>query len=940
MSSSRYYSPAPHDRERHYDPTFRLERKRHANDQKLKGTFERLFEKYATDFSQVGDEVDIRTGEIIVDNGHIALMEHERDVGNSASKQFVRAIEEELGVEEEDDEEGEDDGDGDDDDVDIDDDVSPGDSDIVADLGNKGDEASDTDEDELSLAPSGSHREQLSSVSRTRTPVTENGDETGGNAVCSSALAHPRVPGSLTGPEQADLDDTDQDEHSEGDHAVQTRGQLGDTSILQSTEVVSNIPNINIQDSLNALVPHQDQSGRIDPDAVQALGQSIANQIANFLTRYTTGASNHHSNDPWSAPPLPHDAFAPPRYLDDRRFNTPRAQRYESIAQSPAGGPSLWAPEPTVHRRGSYKRRKKNSQVNGRLLLEDHDHPNQYEPGDYSFESADDTERPYIFGEQHHTDGDLTDTGSSRRGRRWRFGQDEDELIKRLKEIDGLSWQDIAQRIPGRSTSSILQRYSRALKKLPRPVLVKREIIEIMDENDLVDQESPHYRVIQHDALPMTSPRRQPPTPLLRQALGNRIDPTLIQDDDGNDDHDETDGTPAPYPMRPPKQLPKTKVAKGPRAPHRWHGKPESQRRYQRFDTTNAAGSFGLLRTDSPVPVISYPQQHIIGPRSATTGAFGVLRVMKEQPKQTRKASTTGGGRHAASGNSRSRRKPTDEGGVADEGAPAGGRVPAEASLSGMFQVDGANDHTSPQGETVSTSALQAIDPRLETSHENADDSDVPATTPYADVTQTANGGPYFVPQIPKAPTEDQHGLFTAPYQPVNNISRFPSSSPPLPTPSSDGSGRFGHVRGATHLLPPHEIGPAQTEISPRNVAPPAPMYTQGHRSDALLAPSAESSATKATVTARTYDEFFAQLKNGLPTPTTMQKVIPPKVVPPKVVPQKVVPQKRVMETEDNGRHAPLQTPKRMPKQKQQQVWQKQDVHIADDEGSEDELAL
>jgi hypothetical protein len=38
-------------------------------DNKLKSTFEAIFEKYGKDFTGVGDEIDLRTGEIIVDNG-------------------------------------------------------------------------------------------------------------------------------------------------------------------------------------------------------------------------------------------------------------------------------------------------------------------------------------------------------------------------------------------------------------------------------------------------------------------------------------------------------------------------------------------------------------------------------------------------------------------------------------------------------------------------------------------------------------------------------------------------------------------------------------------------------------------------------------------------------------------------------------------------------
>ena len=76
-----------------------LRRDRAQNDQKLKSKYERIFEKYERDFEGVGDEIDIVTGEVIVDNGHLARMQHERDTGSSPSRRFLRAFTQELGGE-------------------------------------------------------------------------------------------------------------------------------------------------------------------------------------------------------------------------------------------------------------------------------------------------------------------------------------------------------------------------------------------------------------------------------------------------------------------------------------------------------------------------------------------------------------------------------------------------------------------------------------------------------------------------------------------------------------------------------------------------------------------------------------------------------------------------------------------------------------------------
>lgn len=51
------------------------------NDQKLKSLFEGIFEKYGKDFSDIGDEIDLSTGEIVVNKGHVQRMEHEDDTG-------------------------------------------------------------------------------------------------------------------------------------------------------------------------------------------------------------------------------------------------------------------------------------------------------------------------------------------------------------------------------------------------------------------------------------------------------------------------------------------------------------------------------------------------------------------------------------------------------------------------------------------------------------------------------------------------------------------------------------------------------------------------------------------------------------------------------------------------------------------------------------------
>ena len=64
-------------------PEIDLHARRAQNDFRLKSIFESIFEKYGRDFDGIGDEIDLKTGEIVVNNGHIQRMTNERDAGGS-----------------------------------------------------------------------------------------------------------------------------------------------------------------------------------------------------------------------------------------------------------------------------------------------------------------------------------------------------------------------------------------------------------------------------------------------------------------------------------------------------------------------------------------------------------------------------------------------------------------------------------------------------------------------------------------------------------------------------------------------------------------------------------------------------------------------------------------------------------------------------------------
>ncbi|RKF59434.1 hypothetical protein GcC1_175016 [Golovinomyces cichoracearum] len=70
------------DSARNLDLDSCIAEKRALLDKKLKATFESIFEKYGKDFEGIGDEIDIATGEIVVNNGHLLRMQNESDVGD------------------------------------------------------------------------------------------------------------------------------------------------------------------------------------------------------------------------------------------------------------------------------------------------------------------------------------------------------------------------------------------------------------------------------------------------------------------------------------------------------------------------------------------------------------------------------------------------------------------------------------------------------------------------------------------------------------------------------------------------------------------------------------------------------------------------------------------------------------------------------------------
>lgn len=69
----------PEELNQRRDPAFQLAVGRAKAATQLKSRFEDIFAKYGKDFTGVGDEIDLATGEVVVDNGHLSSMRSMKD---------------------------------------------------------------------------------------------------------------------------------------------------------------------------------------------------------------------------------------------------------------------------------------------------------------------------------------------------------------------------------------------------------------------------------------------------------------------------------------------------------------------------------------------------------------------------------------------------------------------------------------------------------------------------------------------------------------------------------------------------------------------------------------------------------------------------------------------------------------------------------------------
>jgi hypothetical protein len=302
-----------------------LARDRRANDARLKSRFEHIFAKYGRDFEGVGDEIDLETGRIIVNNGHIARMQHEVDPGQGTSAQVLRVLggsrqSDNVNITRDEEPVIEDSAE----DMDYDEEL--------ADVGASGYSGSDNDDEDES--------EELS---RTWARAT---DELSSDFYPTQDATPERLQpvSTLFAQKSAARHRVDNDRAVQPLQAASRSKSPGDPPVEKPL----------LRESMAAMQALPGQRGSVDPDMIEALGQSIANQLAKFMTgdpkkpKRKSPSQRAAKDTRWEYPMLP----------GDRIERTPSPSLPESpsaalFVTSPNHEASVWAPQQQRRRRKS-----------------------------------------------------------------------------------------------------------------------------------------------------------------------------------------------------------------------------------------------------------------------------------------------------------------------------------------------------------------------------------------------------------------------------------------------------------------------------------------------------------------------------------------------------------------------------------------------------------
>nr|POF07809.1 uncharacterized protein pb1a10.02 [Quercus suber] len=462
-----------------------LEREREENKKRLKSRFEQIFEKYEHDFTGIGDEIDLETGEVIVDNGHIARMKHEADPGTGKSTEDTDMIIGDVCSTSEDEDTAYDsdeyteisnggDGKGKEDAEDEEDEDDADDAEneriMIAGVGHK-DVDPYAQADRPTTAPA--MHEYISSIDRSLKTVA--------NTIQNSALFPP------------------ENEYLSRNIVPPQNSTHENTASTVPFDLLDHLPAL--QRSIHDMQSQSNAGHVIDQNTIEALSRSIADQLVESLGTGRQSNKRKRSRD-WDFPELPLE----------KRPNTRKPSSPMMEMQTHHGKPtredelrnkhSIWAatgpsrksrkPIPSVGTsdatsqvqptQPSEGKRCSNCQITFTTSWRNSQHGILCNPCwmfYYRYGGMRPPRSPSPSIHESDVETKRYRANTSRRlanSRYATFTPMEDAMIIKLKEIDALTWENIALCFPERSAYALQNRYSKTL--VGRPTIGRDTLIE------------------------------------------------------------------------------------------------------------------------------------------------------------------------------------------------------------------------------------------------------------------------------------------------------------------------------------------------------------------------------------------------------------------------------------------------------------------------------
>ena len=450
----------------HYDPELGHDRKQEKS--KLRGRFEQIFEKYERDFEGIGDEIDLKTGTIVVDNGHLKNMQHEVDIGDSASGEFTQASTENLETEDS--------------------------------SGETGSDDEDEEFDDRDSTPAETSNGDFSAPHQTEDSMTSLSEENDSTQKLDPRLREPNA--------QLDAQSLPRKILVDPRRSREESVAASSGSNAAPDNIFDQLPTL--RDSMLDVQSKYKNGQGMDQDAIQALGMSIANQLATFVSggKKKSLKRKHEASsvDPaWSHPELPGLAERP------QAKRRPRSRSLSPWPEPPKKSPgqqSIWAPlkRPKARKKqqlGYLLVQAAHQAVDDSLSVtadnEDAQHLQERNQNDgarkcyhcqtsnsFVWRNGQDGVLCNACGMYHYrygllrpleplsetevesdsdvdTQGDRPPHSAKTSARSIRFALEEDAQLIKLKEIDCVSWERIASHFPGRTAYAVQCRYSKKL---------------------------------------------------------------------------------------------------------------------------------------------------------------------------------------------------------------------------------------------------------------------------------------------------------------------------------------------------------------------------------------------------------------------------------------------------------------------------------------------